>query len=391
MKNAFSTIVMTLIIICIIGIFGIFGYIAIEEMGLLEEIEQETPVSENEGVDLLLETGSQDISNNIITNTIDNNIKTPGIIANPFDAVQSSSTSNQNENKTNETVQIDKFFYNQLDEHSKIFYESFEKYREEMKTGKYKISFGDKFEDLLKTTNGQDLLGQYYQSAIEAFMYDNAEIFYLSPSKLYLNIEKTTRGTKVSYNVFINNGKENNYLADGFSSKEDVENAISQIESVKNQILQNKTNNTYNNIKMVHDYLIDTISYDQSISKPNIYNIVGALVNKVSVCEGYARSFKYLMDELRINCTMVIGRATSTDGKTENHAWNYVELNGTWYAVDCTWDDPVISGNGKLTNEDKYRYFLKGSTTMNKDHVPSRQFTDGGRTFEYPSISESDY
>ena len=391
MKNAFSTIVMTLIIICIIGIFGIFGYIAIEEMGLLEEIEQETPVSENEKVDLLLETGSQDISNNIITNTIDNNIQTPGIIENPFDAVQSSSPSNQNENQTNETVRIDKFFYNQLDEHSKIFYESFAKYREEMKTGTYKISFGDKFEDLLKTTNGQDLLGQYYQSAIEAFMYDNAEIFYLSPSKLYLNIEKTTRGTKVSYNVFINNGKENNYLADGFSSKEDVDNAISQIESVKNQILQNKTNNTYNNIKMVHDYLVDTISYDQSISKPNIYNIVGALVNKVSVCEGYARAFKYLMDELGINCTMVIGKATSTDGKTENHAWNYVELNGTWYAVDCTWDDPVISGNGKLTNEDKYRYFLKGSTTMNKDHVPSRQFTDGGRTFEYPSISESDY
>ena len=390
MKNAFSTIVMTLIIICIIGIFGIFGYIAIEEIGLLEEIEQETPVSENEGVDLLLETGSQDISNNIITNTIDNNIKTPGIIANPFDAVQSSSASNQNENKTNETVQIDKFFYNQLDEHSKIFYESFEKYREEMKTGKYKISFGDKFEDLLKTTNGQDLLGQYYQSAIEAFMYDNAEIFYLSPSKLYLNIEKTTRGTKVSYNVFINNGKENNYLADGFSSKEDVENAISQIESVKNQILQNKTNNTYNNIKMMHDYLIDTISYDQSISKPNIYNIVGALVNKVSVCEGYARAFKYLMDELGINCTMVIGRATSTDGKTENHAWNYVELNGTWYAVDCTWDDPV-SSTGYVSQSSRYRYFLKGSNEFLQDHTPSGQFTEGGKVFSYPTLSGQGY
>ena len=35
MKNAFSTIVMTLIIICIIGIFGIFVYIAIEEIVLL--------------------------------------------------------------------------------------------------------------------------------------------------------------------------------------------------------------------------------------------------------------------------------------------------------------------------------------------------------------------
>jgi len=41
--------------------------------------------------------------------------------------------------------------------------------------------------------------------------------------------------------------------------------------------LQNRKTNTYDNIKMVHDYLVDKIEYDTTISKPNIYNIYGEL------------------------------------------------------------------------------------------------------------------
>lgn len=50
---------------------------------------------------------------------------------------------------------------------------------------------------------------------------------------------------------------------------------------------------------------------------------------------------------MNIPCIIVIGKATNTKGQTENHAWNYVQINEKWYAVDCTWDDPVIVGNGK--------------------------------------------
>ena len=142
---------------------------------------------------------------------------------------------------------------------------------------------------------------------------------------------------------------------------------------------------------MVHDYLVDTISYDSSLSKPYIYNIYGALVEKLCVCEGYARSMKYLLDSLNIPCTIVIGKGTNSEGQTENHAWNYVEIGGKWYAIDATWDDPVIIGNGTLSQSFKYRYFLKGSNEMAKDHTPSNTFTDGGKKFTYPSLSLENY
>ena len=59
---------------------------------------------------------------------------------------------------------------------------------------------------------------------------------------------------------------------------------------------------------MVHDYLVNNVEYDTSISQSNIYDIYGALVNNVAVCEGYARAFKYIMDEMNIPCVLVIGQ-----------------------------------------------------------------------------------
>ena len=114
------------------------------------------------------------------------------------------------------------------------------------------------------------------------------------------------------------------------------------------------------------------------------------MVNKECVCEGYARSFKYLMDELEIPCVLVIGKGTNSEGRTENHAWNYVQLNNNWYAVDCTWDDPV-STTGWVSEASKTKYFLKGSNSMSRDHRPNGQFTEGGKIFSYPNLSNQDY
>ena len=93
----------------------------------------------------------------------------------------------------------------------------------------------------------------------------------------------------------------------------------------------------------------------------------------------------------KVENTIVIGTGTNSKNETENHAWNYVKLDGKWYAIDVTWDDPVITGGGKLTNKARYEYFLKGSQTMNKNHVPSGKFTQDGRIFEYPELSIEDY
>ena len=82
------------------------------------------------------------------------------------------------------------------------------------------------------------------------------------------------------YNVFINSGNQPNYFAKEFSSKEQIDTAINKITEEKNNIISNKTGDIYQDIKMVHDYLVDNLEYDTSLSKTNIYDIYGALVNK---------------------------------------------------------------------------------------------------------------
>ena len=370
-----TSVILFLVIIGIFAVVIVFSIIAIQEFS--EEDEKFAFVENSGNVDTVTSEEK----------TVEDNIEVPEIVENPINSIEKS---NSNANTDYSNVQVDKYFYNQLEEKSRIIYRAFESNKEQMKTGTYQIELGDSFSDTLSQSNGQEQLGEYYQSAIEAYTYDNPEIFYLSPNKMYLNIETTTIGSNVTYNVFINNGNENNYFIDEFTSQGQVESAINQIEQTKNQILQNRSENTYDNIKMVHDYLVENIEYDTTISQSNIYNVYGALVNGRAVCEGYARSFKYLMDELGIPCTLVIGTGTNSQGETENHAWNYVQLNGNWYAIDCTWDDPV-SSTGYVSQNSKYRYFLKGSNDFSKDHKPSGQFTEGGKVFSYPEISGTDF
>lgn len=376
MKSRFASFIMIVVMILIICALILLGVI------FFEEINGE-------------ETASvpQDFVGNYTSNdnTVDlESIKTPQVIENnPLDSIESSGNNNVNVDYSN--VTIDKYFYNQLEEPSKTIYKALETNKENMITGTYKIEFGNTFSDILDSTNGQNELGNYYQSAIEAYTYDNPDVFYLSPSKMYLNIETTTFGSSTTYNVFINNGSDANYFTDEFSSEAQVRSAINSIEQVKNSLVSRRTGNIYEDIKMVHDYLVDNIEYDTSLSKNNIYDVYGALINKVAVCEGYARSFKYILDEMGIPCVLVIGTGTNSRGETERHAWNYVEINSNWYAVDCTWDDPVVVGGGNLPQSSKYKYFLKGANEFNQDHIASGQFTEGGKVFTYPSLSSSSY
>lgn len=283
------------------------------------------------------------------------------------------------------------YFYNQLEVEAKKIYNAFENNETEMIKGNYEINLGNSFSEVLNITNGQEKLGEYYQSAIEAYLYDNPQIFYIDSNKMYLNIETTTKGNKKTYRVFINCGENENYFTNEFESKEKVELAIKQIENIRNLIQDRKTGNTYEDIKMIHDYLVDSIEYETTISKENIYNIYGALVNRQSVCEGYAKAFKYLLDEFDIPCIMVIGKGQNKQGNIENHAWNYVKLQNNWYAIDVTWDDPIIIGGGTTNKRTKYQYFLKGSEFFNQNHRNSGYFTEGGKEFTYPDLKQEDY
>lgn len=370
MKKIISFIktISMLIIIGILIYFGIIMYNEITKTDIVGEV--------------------QDFVSNITISSggIDTNIKTPEILETTVETI-----SPNDEIIDYSNSKIDKYLYKQLDEYSKRIYNAMESNKENMKTGTYEINLGTEFSSLLSQSNGEDLLGEYYQSAIEAYTYDNPYVFYIEFSKLYLNIETTTRGSKKTYRVFINAGNNTDYLTSEFSSKERIDAALNEIENIKSYFVSHQTADTYENIKLAHDYLVESIEYDQSISLTNIYDLYGALINKKSVCEGYAKAFKYLMDSMNIPCIIVSGKATNSEGNTENHAWNYVQINNAWYAIDCTWDDPILIGSGYLSNSSKYKYFLKGADEFNKTHVPDGQFTEGGKVFEYPDLSQTNY
>lgn len=57
-----------------------------------------------------------------------------------------------------------------------------------------------------------------------------------------------------------------------------------------------------------------------------------------TVCEGYARGYKVLMDKAGIPTDVVTGD-NRTNSSLSGHAWNLVKLDGKWYHVDITWDD----------------------------------------------------
>ena len=366
---SFLLISIIIMLIAVIGIFGFTVYMEISEMGIIQiNFEGEYPTIEYK--------------------PSEENTTTIAVSEDIFSGVEGENISQETTTENNRY----KHLYNQLNDSSKKIYDKLYENKENLKTGTYTIQFGNEFQELLASENGDVELKKDYQSAIEVLIYENPEIFYIDATKMFLNIEKITRVTGVKYNVYINNGNKPHYLIDGLNSKQDVDQYVTQIEKVKNYILSNiQEKSDYEKIKLVHDYLIESVEYDSTISEDNIYDIYGALVKRKCVCEGYAKAFQYIMNATGIENTIVIGTGTNSKGETESHAWNYVKLNGSWYAIDVTWDDPIITGGGILTKKSKYEYFLKGSKKMNENHVPSGKFTEGGQVFSYPQLSVEDY
>lgn len=371
-ENGVIKFLLVLIVIALAGIIMLFGYVMYNEFAGNGDVDFGNlqliyPKIENQESDNRINNTKATTDTKISGSTVGTQVL----------------TKNEYQNK---------YLYSQLGENGKIIYEKLYENKENLKTGTYTIQFGNTFYDILSQENGSDKLQEEYQTAIEAFTYDNPDVFYIDVTKMYINIETIQKIFSTKYNVYINSAKDPTYLLDGFTSKEQIDQCESQVIAVKNQILnQIAGKNDIEKMRYIHDYLVDTIEYDQTFGEKNIYNIYGALVSKTCVCEGYAKASQYLLNEAGLENIIITGTATNSDGKTENHAWNYVNIDEKWYAIDTTWDDPIIVGGGKLTNTIRYRYFLKGSSTMNKNHFISTKFTSGGQDFEFPKLSITDY
>lgn len=178
-----------------------------------------------------------------------------------------------------------------------------------------------------------------------------------------------------------------------------------EIESLTNEVINEKNNimdqissfnltTDYAIMRYVHDYLIIKIQYNLDENLKHIRTIYGALVDNECVCEGYSEAFQYILHQYGINC--IIARSST-------HEWNFVEMNGKWYIVDVTYDDPMINGESLLpgyASNLKTQFFLIGTDhkfsngekySDKKDHVLVYSAYSEEVMVTYPEIETSDY
>ncbi|TBN56918.1 DUF2510 domain-containing protein [Glaciihabitans arcticus] len=67
----------------------------------------------------------------------------------------------------------------------------------------------------------------------------------------------------------------------------------------------------------------------------NAWNANGVLVDGVGVCASYAYAFNALANDAGIETVVIVGDVVNGG----LHAWNKVKIDGTWTAVDSTWND----------------------------------------------------
>lgn len=284
-----------------------------------------------------------------------------------------------------------KYYYNQLDDIAKIIYDSIEDNLANMTSGNYEIKLSSQISNILYETDGEQQLDSSFQSAWDALMLDRTDTFFIDVTKVNLKIRKTTYGSKVTYALSITPENSSGYLVNGLDNKKMVHTTLNEIKAQRDSIINSINGTDYNKILQIHDWIIDNLEYEKNVTNNNVYNLYGALIEKSAVCEGYAEALKYILDEAGIPCVLVSGTATNSEGTTERHEWNYVQLYGKWYAIDTTWDDPIVKGIGYISNSVKHRYFLVGSNEMNKNHFSNGQMTANGQKFVYPAIESSSF
>jgi hypothetical protein len=147
----------------------------------------------------------------------------------------------------------------------------------------------------------------------------------------------------------------------------------------------------YEKIKTIHDWIVNHNEYDHvhvgDETYRTQYTAYGALIDQTSVCQGYAVLFYRMCLEAGIDVRVMAGIAT-TSSESGRHSWNIVRIDGKYYYVDTTWDDPTVASTGQGVL--RWDYFLIGSNKMSQDHDGDPEF----KTDEFADaylISETDY
>lgn len=146
-------------------------------------------------------------------------------------------------------------------------------------------------------------------------------------------------------------------------------------EVIKSLNLDGKSD--YDKFKAVTNWIVTNVRYDEDNETKYQHDLTGVVLDGLAVCDGYAGTFYYMANAVGLNALFEDG---ITNSNRIRHAWNLVQIDGTYYYVDPT--NAYFKEDGEPGRElllgQKYLFSL---------------YTPDNTTIEdtYKNISQDDY
>lgn len=300
-----------------------------------------------------------------------------------------------------------RYYYSQLKDDAKGFYDAmYEMYVQGIfKTGTQEYDLVEKghitSEQLAAYEGRKEELLKLFGAARDAFYADYPDIFYVDFSSLSITVstnnvteaeEAEAENKAAEYTASLGTGRSDTYFVEGFTSEQQVESAVKEQDDRVNEIVQgakNHSSSVREQVVYVHNAIIENTEYrlDTNCDQGNAGHVrtsYGALVKGQSLCEGYARAVKTVLDAMGIKSVLVQGYYHAPDGSDNLHMWNYVQIDGKWYGLDAT------AGDGMKGTVERDKYLLADKTVMDANHKPDGVMSDSGFRFTYPQLAGAD-
>lgn len=129
----------------------------------------------------------------------------------------------------------------------------------------------------------------------------------------------------------------------------------------------------FERVKFVNDYIVKNTEYSEETSA-SPHSAFAIVQENRGVCQGYALLALKMLQALGVETKYIVGEVY-----TGGHAWNLVKVDGEWYHLDTTWNDPTPDRKNIVS----YGYFLMNDEKMELDHSWIQS--------DYPSADSNKY
>ena len=184
----------------------------------------------------------------------------------------------------------------------------------------------------------------------DVLLQSHPELFYLKNFSWYLSSGQVTNILFIyNYTDDVNNDSQN---SNDFYSKADTVEMKKAFEE-KTQAYLKKVDSSMSDFEkalILHDELVINSAYKLTDPDGHEVDTYMLMVKEFGDCDCYAGAYSYLLKRCGVDTEQIVSESMA-------HQWSKVKIDGKWYNVDVTWDDPTLN-HENVEAHVKHNFFL---------------------------------